>query len=133
MTELIQSPLSASRKHHTDILLIEDYEELAQVLQLFLESQGYTVRLASSIAEAVDAFRADCYRLVLSDWALPDGTGEDAIRKLRRHGRVRAIALSGYEGREYAAACREAGFCEYLVKPVNDHQLLSTIRRVLGN
>jgi CheY-like chemotaxis protein len=71
--------------------------------------------------------------MVLSDWALPDGTGGDAIRTLRNHGGFRAIALSGHEGREYATACREAGFSAYLVKPVNDRQLLSTIRRVLGN
>lgn len=116
----------------TDILLIEDYEDLAEVTRLFLESQGYSVRLTDSIAEAVDAARREEYRLVLSDWSLPDGTGVDALRQLRELGGFAAIAMSGYEGGEFTATCRAAGFTECLVKPVDDHVLLAAVQRLLG-
>lgn len=116
----------------TDILLIEDYEDLAEVTRLFLESQGYSVKSTNSIAEAVNAARREEYRLVLSDWSLPDGTGVDALKQLRSLGGFEAVAMSGYEGGEFAATCRAAGFSECLVKPVDDHVLLATVQRLLG-
>ena len=63
------------------ILVVDDEENIGRSLRLILEREGYTVSLASCIAEArALPYRADAY---LVDVKLPDGTGIDLLRWLK--------------------------------------------------
>jgi PAS domain S-box-containing protein len=122
------------------ILLVEDYHEIAQMMQLLLESYGHRVTMVSTVAEAISMVDArlaagDPFDLVLSDLALPDGSGLQLARELTTRpaapGRyLRAIAISGYDDREYIRASLQAGFSAHLVKPVEENDLIGAIRRV---
>ncbi len=114
------------------LLLVEDYEDLACTMQMYLESQGFSVKVAASIAEALQVYEHDQISLVLSDLTLPDGSGLDLLGQLRSRGCVRAIALSGYDSRDCVRRCLQAGFDEYLAKPFEEHQLMDAVQRVLG-
>ncbi len=68
--------------------------------------------------------------VLVSDMDLPDGKGNDLLRRLRAKGRLPAIALSGLDRDADVESAREAGFDEYLGKPVSIEQLVDALRRV---
>lgn len=113
------------------VLLVEDHPDTGRTLERLLRLDGTRVHLAGSVAAALDVADREPVDVVVSDLGLPDGTGHDLIRALlARHGRVPAIALSGYGMEEDVRQSREAGFTEHLVKPIGLPQLREAIRRV---
>jgi DNA-binding response OmpR family regulator len=71
--------------------------------------------------------------LVLSDIALPDGTGWDMMRHIRsRWAHVPGIAMSGFGSEEDAGRSREAGFATHLTKPTLVPLLRAAIEAALG-
>lgn len=114
------------------ILLVEDHEDTARLMANLLEVLGYRIRTASCVQEGLRAFETEAFDLIISDLGLPDGSGNDLIRKLSATHQVKAIALSGYGMQEDIRRTREAGFAAHLAKPVNLEQLEVTIRRVVG-
>lgn len=68
------------------ILIVEDDSALVRTIVRNLEARGYATRSASSVAEAIGAFGEGQPSLVLLDIDLPDATGWDVVRELRRLG-----------------------------------------------
>ena len=89
---------------------------------------GYEVKTAGTVSSALDAFGRDAFDLVISDIGLPDGSGLELMRQLRRQRAVRGIALSGFGMEEDVRKSREAGFMVHLTKPINFQKLESVIR-----
>lgn len=115
------------------ILLVEDHEDTARLMQRLLGMLGYDVHTAGSISEALRASKATQFDLLISDLGLPDGSGNDLMRQVAQHKPLKAIALSGYGMEEDVRRTQEAGFSAHLTKPINFEQLEVTIRRVIGN
>ncbi len=116
------------------ILLVEDHEDTARMIALLLRSEGHEVLTAATLASALDIARTNRFDLVVSDLGLPDASGLDLIRELRRFDpSVKAIALSGYGMEEDIRRSRDAGFAEHLIKPVNFDKLNAAIIRVMGD
>jgi CheY-like chemotaxis protein/anti-sigma regulatory factor (Ser/Thr protein kinase) len=115
-----------------EILLVEDHEDTARVMQRILESAGYTVARASQIGEARALAQTRKFDLLISDVGLPDGTGLDLMRELRASGGISGIALSGFGTDEDLAASRAAGFADHLTKPIDWERLRKAIGRLLG-
>jgi CheY-like chemotaxis protein len=70
---------------------------------------------------------------LVSDIGLPDGSGDDLIRRLRENGHnLPAIALSGFGMQQDIERSRAAGFQVYLIKPVSPQQLPTTIDQLLN-
>ncbi len=105
------------------LLIVDDHEATRATLARLLTTSGHQVTQAASMQEALDAFAADRFDVVLSDLGLPDGSGLDLMRELQRRRPVAGIALSGYGMEEDLRQTREAGFCAHLVKPVDIDQL----------
>jgi PAS domain S-box-containing protein len=114
------------------LLIAEDHADTARVLSRLLRNRGYTVRIAGTVKEAIEAL-AEPVDLIVSDVGLPDGTGYELMRRAREIRPVTGIAMSGFGMEEDAARSREAGFSEHLVKPVNAVQIDEAIRRLLRN
>ncbi len=112
------------------MLLVEDHPDTAFVLARLLERNGFQVRRAASIREALELSRAESFDVVVSDIGLPDGNGYDLMREIRGQGDLPGIAMSGYGMDEDLRRSREAGFVDHLVKPVNVTHLASVLRRV---
>jgi CheY-like chemotaxis protein len=66
---------------------------------------------------------------MVSDIGLPDGTGHELMREIRRHYKFPGIALTGYGMEEDVSKSRDAGFIEHVVKPVNIEHLKSVLNR----
>jgi DNA-binding response OmpR family regulator len=109
------------------ILLVEDNEDSADALSEALRLEGFDVRLAGSLAAARDAARQR-FDVLVSDLALPDGSGLDLIAELRKETAVPAIALSGFGSERDKRTSVAAGFSAHLTKPVTIARLSETIR-----
>jgi PAS domain S-box-containing protein len=115
----------------TRLLLVEDHADTARALTRLLESRGYEVRAANSVAAAVKVAGEEKFDLYLCDLGLPDGTGFDFIAKAKEFGDTPAIALTGFGMQQDVMRAQEAGFAAHLTKPVNLQKLESTIWTLL--
>jgi CheY-like chemotaxis protein len=115
------------------ILLVEDHEDTSEVMAEFLQSSGYEVKVADTVAAALAIVEQEPFDLVLSDLGLPDGTGYELMRALRDKHDLRGVALSGYGRDQDVDASRAAGFVEHVTKPPNPAKLLQVLARVLGS
>lgn len=110
------------------VLLVEDDRDSAEMLALMLSSEGFDVRVARSVHRA--RALADHCEVIVSDIALPDGSGLDLMRGLRAERPIRGIALSGYGSLADIKKSLDAGFEEHLTKPVDLEELVTAVRRL---
>ncbi len=113
------------------IMVVEDHDDTGRVLRRILESSGYEIALCRSVAEATDAAGQKSFDLVISDIGLPDGTGLDLMRAIRKHCDTPAVAISGYGTAEDIRASEAAGFAVHLTKPVDVARLRLAISSLL--
>jgi PAS domain S-box-containing protein len=114
------------------VLLVEDHPDTARTLSRLLQTHGYDVRTASSVASALQLAAAEPFDVVVSDIGLPDATGYELMEQIKaRHG-ISGIALSGYGMEDDMKRSRDAGFVDHVVKPVNVQQLETVIGRLLA-
>ncbi len=114
------------------ILLVDDHIDTNRVMKLLLERRGYQVTTAHDMASAIEQSRYGNFDLLISDIGLPDGSGLELMRTIRRTIPLQGIALSGFGMEEDVRKSLEAGFSEHLVKPVNIQVLHESIERVLS-
>jgi PAS domain S-box-containing protein len=115
------------------ILLVEDHEDSAEVLSRLLREKGYSVETSATVAEAIRLATEQQFNLVVSDIGLPDGSGVDLIRQMRRHSSVPAIALTGFGTDRDISRYKEAGFDAHLTKPVNFQKLEMIINQFFSD
>jgi len=126
---LAGTPLSAPGRS-LRLLIVEDHEATRTVLKRLLARGGHEITLASTVQEALAAFAAEHFDVVISDLGLPDGSGLDLMREIQRQRPVPAIALSGYGMEDDLRLTKEAGFSGHLVKPVNLDQLRQLLDQI---
>jgi CheY-like chemotaxis protein len=112
------------------ILVVEDHQDTRKVLTGLLKRWGYDVSSADSLKSGMDRLETEPpIDVILSDIALPDGTGYALVSEARRRGkRVLAIALSGYAYPSDVHIAKLTGFDHHLSKPC-DCAYLRTILR----
>jgi DNA-binding response OmpR family regulator len=114
------------------VFFIEDNTMTSQAFLLILRLAGYEVRHAGNYQQAL-AMADGEFDLVLSDIALPDGSGWEVMRHIRsRWAHIPGIALSGFGSEEDVSTSRAAGFAVHLTKPVSFQTLEATIKMVTG-
>ena len=115
------------------ILLVDDHVDSVRPMQLFLETIGYQVTTAHSVATALRVSSEKEFDMLVSDIGLPDGSGDDLMRQLQDKGhKLLSIALSGYGTEQDIARSRAAGFQLHLTKPVSPQHLQTTIDSLLA-
>lgn len=113
------------------ILLVEDHGVTAKMMRMVLTAEGHTVEMAGDVATAVALAGQHDFDLLLSDLGLPDGSGHDLMRRLRRHGhRFPGIALSGYGQEEDIERSLQAGFVAHLTKPASREAVVEAVTAV---
>lgn len=115
------------------ILIVEDHEDTRRALARSLRRRGFGVIDAGSIEAACELFARRTPDLVICDIGLPDGTGWDAIARLREKGPVRGIAVSGYGTEQDVQRSIVAGFAAHITKPVDFARLEKVIESLLKN
>ena len=113
------------------VLVVEDDEEIAQVLQRSLRLDGYEVRLAADGEAALDAAAAYRPDLVILDLGLPRLDGMEVARRLRAADDVPILMLTARDALEARVEGLDAGADDYLVKPFERQELLARLRALL--
>jgi two-component system OmpR family response regulator len=114
------------------ILIVDDDLEIRKLLGRYLTDQGYRVSLASDRRTMEDALLINEVSLIVLDVLLPDGSGLDICRDLRREGsEVPVIILTALKEDVDRIIGLEIGADDYLGKPFNPRELLARIRAVL--
>ena len=123
-----QPALSANKDLR--ILVVEDNHDSAESLRRLLEVFGYSVTVAYSGQEGLQAARQTRPDIVLCDIGLPDSDGYELAAALQSHpstARARLIAVTGYGSEQDKQRSRDAGFQVHLVKPVQPERLLQEL------
>jgi CheY-like chemotaxis protein len=112
------------------ILIVEDHDDTRDALERFLSRCGYGVAVAADLRAALNLLQAQPFDAVVTDIALPDGTGYALISEARRRGiNIMAIALTAYSYPRGAEEPRVTGFDFYLKKPLDCVKLRSLLRK----
>jgi PAS domain S-box-containing protein len=115
------------------VLLVEDDRDTAVTLSKLLRFSGHQSEIAGDVASALALASAQPFDLVISDIALPDGTGYQLMQQIRENYGIPGIALTGYGMDSDLRASDEAGFAEHLIKPINIERLHEVIARVASS
>jgi two-component system, OmpR family, response regulator MprA len=113
------------------VLVVEDDEEIAQVLQRSLRLDGYDVRLAADGEIALDVAGSFVPDLVVLDLGLPKIDGIEVARRLREHDDVPILVLTARDALESKVEGLDSGADDYLVKPFERQELLARMRALL--
>ncbi|MBI3929580.1 MAG: response regulator [Armatimonadetes bacterium] len=118
------------------VLILDDNASNRRILEETVRSWGMEPVMAASVDEALghlDAGRR--FDVILSDVHMPGKNGFDFLEELRDrpsgHGIVMMLTSSALSGD--ARRCKELGACSYLVKPITEQQLLSTLLPHVGS
>ena len=114
------------------ILIIEDEVKIARVLQLELQFEGYEAVMVHSGADGLLAFHDESWDLVLLDWMLPEMSGLEVLKRIRKQNETTPIILLTAKG-EIAdkVTALDAGANDYVTKPFEFEELLARIRVAL--
>lgn len=116
------------------LLLVEDNKAVQKFNKRLLEDEGYQV----CISLTLEAARRDFYQFapdaVILDISMPDGSGLDYLRTLRREGvKIPVLLLTGYSKNEEVETGFDAGCDDYLPKPYTFGVLHARLKRLLQN
>jgi len=121
-----------------NILIAEDDVVSRRILQKTLENLGHTITACENGEAAWAACQTGDFRLIVSDWMMPEMDGLQLCRKIRsvrRSEYVYIILLTAKTGKENFMEGMEAGADDYLTKPVDLDELkvrLNAAQRILG-
>ena len=113
------------------VLVVEDDDEIAQVLQRSLRLDGYEVRIAGDGEAALDQAAAYNPDLVILDLGLPKLDGIEVARRLRAADDVPILMLTARDAVESRVEGLDSGADDYLVKPFERQELLARLRALL--
>lgn len=113
------------------ILVLEDDQELANGIRLALHSDGLEFTLCKTIMEAREAILKSTFDLLILDINLPDGSGLDLCREIRKISKVSIILLTAKDMELDIVTGLECGADDYITKPFSLMVLRARIRALL--
>ena len=111
--------------------MVEDEESITEPLVEALDREGFETSVAGTVAGALEQARREPPDLVLLDVMLPDGSGYDVCRELRRDSDVPIIMLTARGEETDRVVGLELGADDYVVKPFSAREVVARIRAVL--
>lgn len=119
-------------KEKESILIIEDEDSIARILQLELEHEGYVVGRAADGRTGLEMAQSGEWNLVLLDVMLPELNGIEVLRRLRQNDcPVPVILLTARDTVPDKVSGFEHGANDYITKPFAMEELLARVRNVL--
>lgn len=113
------------------ILLVEDEEKLARMVELELRYEGYEVEKAFDGRTGLDKALTGEFDLVLLDIMLPALSGMEVLRRLRKESQLPVIMLTARDTVVDKVAGLDSGADDYITKPFEIEELLARIRAAL--
>ena len=113
------------------VLIVEDDSNIAELLNLYLEKEGFEPLVAKDGGTGVEQFRAVQPDLVLLDIMLPVMDGWSVLKKIRESSKVPVIMLTAKGETSDKVSGLEMGADDYIVKPFEMKEVLARIHAVL--
>jgi two-component system NtrC family response regulator len=114
------------------VIVAEDDQIQREIIGDILTHAGYSARLCSSGADAVESMRAEAYDLLMTDMRM---TGMDGLELLRQAKRLRpeteVVVMTAFATVETAVTAMKEGACDYLAKPFDKEELLIVVAKAL--
>lgn len=112
------------------VLLVDDEPIVLTSLRETLRSEGYTLVLANSAAEALESARQHVLSVVVSDYQMPDMTGVELLREIRklRPEALRILISAVPTAENLVAAVNEAEIFKFIIKPWRREELVAAVR-----
>jgi signal transduction histidine kinase len=124
--------VTESARQALKILLVDDHQDTCAALEKLLARRGHLVAVTHDVRSAMEAAVRDKFDLLISDIALPDGSGMDLMMQLRAISSIPGIAISGFGNNGDIERSLQAGFSEHLIKPIKLDNLEAAIERALS-
>jgi len=111
------------------VLVVDDHEDTLCILRRLLEMLGYSLATAGSATAAMNYATTNEFDVLVSDIGLPDISGHDLVRQVKKIRKVPAVAISGFGSAADIQNSLEAGFYAHLTKPLDFALLHATIQK----
>ncbi|WP_199622393.1 response regulator transcription factor [Paenibacillus alkalitolerans] len=115
---------------HT-LLLVDDEEKVLEFMEPFLRQEGFQTVTAKTGKDALKAAKENKPELVVLDWMLPEMSGIDVCRELRKMSRMGIIMVTARTDETDKIIGLEVGADDYITKPFSLRELAARIRSVL--
>lgn len=116
------------------ILFLDDEEDIAVMSKNILTKYGYNVTIFTKSLDAFDFFQknSNSFDLIITDMAMPDMNGREFVKKVKEiRPNIPIILCTGFSEKLYMKDNQEITIDEFLMKPITNKRLLSTIKEVL--
>jgi two-component system KDP operon response regulator KdpE len=113
------------------VLVVEDEAKMRAFINIALSSNGYRMLEASTVADGLRQALELRPDLVLLDLGLPDGEGDEVIRRIREFSRMPILVISARVQEESKVRVLDGGADDYLTKPFGAAELMARIRVAL--
>jgi len=114
------------------LLLVEDEKELQESISEYLKADGYNIEIASSFREGEDKVEMYSYDCLIIDIGLPDGSGLDLIRLLKKKdAEAGVIIISAKNSLDDKLTGLDIGADDYLTKPFHLSELNARVRSII--
>lgn len=111
------------------ILVVDDEEIIREMLKEAFTKADYAVQIAGSGEEALKTLEADNIQVMFLDLKMGEMDGLELCRRIRKDRPLAFIfAMTGYSSLFDLVECREAGFDDYFIKPINLEIFFNTAR-----
>ncbi len=115
------------------ILIVDDEDALRTVLSGELANEGYDVRTAADGDDAINELEKAPYNLVLLDIKMPRLNGFEVLKFIKeKHNNTKVVMLTGFADLKNAIESKKLGADDFVSKPYDLVDLLTTIERVLN-
>jgi two-component system response regulator RegA len=110
------------------LIIVDDDKSFAQRLVRAMETRGFEVRFAHSVAEGIELIRAKAPAFAVVDMRLEDGSGLDVVAELaRQRPDARTVILTGYGNIATAVTAVKLGAVDYLAKPADADEVTDAL------
>lgn len=120
---------------HHRLLIVEDNNDISELLVIRLGLAGYTTFVARDVDQALDAVFRFRPTGVLLDIGLPDGSGFDVLKAIKKMSKSQDIPVLMLTARQAMSDIKQAlalGAADYVTKPFDDQKLLQRVAKLLG-
>jgi signal transduction histidine kinase len=125
--------VTESARQALKILLVDDHQDTCAALEKLLARRGHLVAVTHDVRSAMEAAVRNKFDLLISDIALPDGSGMDLMMQLHAISSIPGIAISGFGNNGDIERSLQAGFSEHLIKPIKLDNLEAAIERAIAD
>jgi len=111
------------------ISIAEDDPDQQALFKLLMQSAGHSVSVFGSVAESIEALKKERFELLVVDWMLPDGTGEELLHWVRDNlgWELPILVLTARDDEQTVVTALQAGADDYVVKPPKPLELAARV------